>query len=126
MGVAERNNPFNRWKQEAGANQYDVYDRFGRQIGAGDLVMLPMTGDIMWRVTETKPIMDPKAPPGLVQMTLAAVMIEGVQGGVPQPALVKLRDRSEFKDAPAGEPPPADPAEEMPPNTAEGPKLVIP
>lgn len=98
MGRAARGNPFNQWKQEAAVSQGEAYDRMGRQIQQGDLVILPHVGDIMWRVTETKPLLDPRVQPGTLQMTLAAVMVEAFPGGVPLPGVIKIRDASEFRD----------------------------
>lgn len=96
MGVAARANSFNQWKRTEGVTIHDCYDQFGRQIGVGDFVILEQHGAVIWRVTNTKPVMRPDAPPGLVELTMAAVTQLVLQGGAPLPGLVKVRDASEY------------------------------
>jgi hypothetical protein len=96
MGRDARSNPFAGWKKTEGVTIRDAYDQYGRPIGVGDFVMLSQMGGIVWRVVETKPIMDPKAPPGLVGMTMVATTMLSEPGGVPLQGVVKVRDVSEY------------------------------
>ena len=138
MGAEARSNPFSQWKRETGATIFNVYDRFGRQIGIGDMITLPEVGDVVWRVTDVRPILDPKAPPGLCHLQLAAVIMEGVQGGAPLANIVKVRDALEYMtpemlekataemrgEAPKEEPP-ADPPADNPPAPPEAPPGLV-
>lgn len=96
MGKAERTNPMAQWKKTEGVTIYDCYDQFGRQIGPGDYILLPGHGAVVWRVTQTRPIMDPKVPPGIVELVCAAVTQVGLQGGVPLSGVIKVRDALEY------------------------------
>ena len=99
MGRDERANPFGAWKQPAGMSKSQTYDRNGRELGVGDVVHILGKGDIMWRVTDLHPIMDPKAPPGLIEIQLAAVFVTGVPGGQRVSDLIKCKDA---REQPAG------------------------
>lgn len=96
MGKVDRANPFNQWRKEAGVSTHECYDQFGRQIGVGDFIMMQAHGQVVWRVTNSKPVMHPQAPPGLVELTAAAVTQVGLQGGAPLPGIIKVRDALEY------------------------------
>ncbi len=95
MGRDERENPFNRFRQAEGRSSRETYDRNGRLIGEGDIVHLIGKGDVMWRVTSVKPVMDPKAPPGLVELALVAAFVTGVPGGQNVMDVIKCKDATE-------------------------------
>lgn len=136
MGAAARNNPMAQWRKDQAVSQWEIYDQYGRQINVGDVVMWPGIPTITWRITKTRPIMHPQAPTGLVEVTLVAAMVEGMQGGVPTGLLVKVRDAAEYMTPeqieamkqglevpPAEPPPPGDPPEDAP---AEPSRIVLP
>ena len=68
-----------------------AYDRFGRRIQTGDLLILLNQGTILWRVKGTAPVLSPQAPPGMVAVQLVAIFEQGVQGGAPIPDFVVAR-----------------------------------
>lgn len=47
-------------------------DRFGHRLTMGSLALFRPPNDLVFEVTEVKPILDPRAPVGLVQLTLVA------------------------------------------------------
>lgn len=96
MGKADRANPFNQWRRDAQVMTTEAYDQFGRQIGIGDFLILEAHGAVVWRVTNTRPVLATNAPPGLVEITLAAVTRVGVQGGAPMAGFIKVRDALEY------------------------------
>jgi hypothetical protein len=134
MGAAARSNPFNQWKQTTQPTVYDAYDEWGRAIGVGDYVILAQHGAVMWRVVQTRPVMNPQAPAGIVELTLTAVTALGIAGGQPQPGLIKVRDAGEYLTeeqlakfkaevrggGPTGETPPADPPADPPDAPPDG------
>ena len=96
MGAEARNNPTAQWaRQTGGGSPYQIYDVYGRPVSIGDLILL---GDspTHWRVVETAPILDGNAPRGAMRITLAAGLVEAVQGGMPNPMVVKIRDVGEY------------------------------
>lgn len=96
MGQAARHNPFNRWRTAEGdLSQFKLYDRFGREVGAGDVVYLMEKRDAMWKVEEIKPVLDPQAPPRLLQITLTSIIVAPLSGGVPTGDILKVMDVEE-------------------------------
>lgn len=59
-----------------------VLDRFSNILEAGSLVVWKTPEDFVWLVKEVKPVLDPKAPPGVVEMTLTVTV----------PALFRVND----------------------------------
>lgn len=70
----------------------ETCDRFGRRVKSGDVVHLIGKLDIMWKVVGVKPILDAKAPPGLVEISLVTRFVTAVPGGTPVMDLIKVRD----------------------------------
>lgn len=112
MGRDERSNPINHVRRGAGLASTAAYDRFGRQIQAGDAIHILGKFDIIWRVVHVKPILDPQVPPGTVEIALQAVMVSGVQGGALLGDILKVRDKRDFETQPPTDPPaaPAEPS----------------
>ena len=84
-----------RWKKEDQVKEFEVYDRFGRLIQKGDLVLLIEKRDIFWKVVEVKPILDPtlidpRAQAKPVQITLVTSFATVVPGGTPIGDLLQL------------------------------------
>lgn len=101
MGKDERVNTFNRARQDAPTMlRTKAYDRFQRPLQEGDVVLLLGKGDIFWRVQKVAPSMHPSAPAGMVELSLVAVFVTGVQGGEAIPDLIKVRDVSEVQQPP--------------------------
>jgi hypothetical protein len=102
MGRDERSNPFNRFAKTEALSVSQTYDRFGRPLQEGDIIHLLGKLDIMWRVVSVKPILNPKAPPGTIEIQLHAVFVTGVPGGQLVTDVIKVKDASEFAQ-PAGQ-----------------------
>lgn len=81
----------------------EVLDRFGHVIAPGDMLMIPALGDVVWHVAKVAAVLDPQAPPGLVQMVLTAGHRAVVQAGERTTEFIKVLDVSE---RPEGERPP--------------------
>lgn len=130
MGAKDRANPMAQWRKSQGVTSNHAYDQFGREIGLGDFLILQAHPSVVWRVTNTKPILRPDMPPGLVDMTMAAVTQLPMQGGAPLPGVIKVRDALEYmtpeqleeytKEARAGGGPAPDPGVVPPPPRPEG------
>lgn len=99
MGSAERReNPFNKWRRDNAISSLKLYDRFSREVGKGDAVMILGKWDVSWRVADVQ-LMFPKGPndpPAHLKVTFAAVYIAPVEGGLPTTDLVKVKDVSEM------------------------------
>lgn len=95
MGAESRANPFAAWKKTDQVSQSKAYDRNGRELGLGDTVHVLAKTDIMWRVVGVQPVLDPRVPPGTLQLQLTAVFITGVQGGMPILDILKTKDAEE-------------------------------
>lgn len=137
MGRDARRNPFLGRKPGDGAiPPVTAKDRAGRDLQVGDTVYLINTQGIDFRVQEVKPVLDPGAPAGLVQITFVAVFITGVPGGQPLGDVILLRrpqlqaaaasdEEQEGDQQPDPESPPAeqigDPPEEIPSVSADPP-----
>lgn len=106
MGAEQRSNPFNTWRQAAGVTTTELYDRNGRPLQSGDVVHLIGKLDIMWKVVHVRPVLDKDAPPGLVELALQAVVVQGLPGGQPIPMIIKVRDAGEFVHVATPDPPP--------------------
>lgn len=113
MGADQRANPFSTWKRSEGVSQAKLYDRNGRELGVGDVVHLLNKSDIFWRVQSVTPVLDPKAPAGLIELQLVAVFLTGVPGGRPITDVLKTRDASENQTGPAGPAGPATPGDTL-------------
>jgi len=102
MGTAERSNPFNRWRRDDQVSEFKLYDKFQREVGVGDAVMVLGKDDVTWRVANITLQLPRNAndPPAHLKVTLAAVFINGVPGGIPVGDMIKVRDVSELPPDP--------------------------
>lgn len=81
-----------------------AYDRFGRELSEGDLVVQLTQGTIIWRVTRAAPSLSAQAPAGMVELELIAVSASGVPGGQPLGDLVRIRDAADMDARPIAPP----------------------
>lgn len=99
MGAEEKRNPFLAWKKELEVRVTELYDRFGRVISRGDLVIVPGDDQTIWQVMQVGPDLTPRAdgPQGItmIKIVLAATRVNLAPGGVPQVALIKVADFTE-------------------------------
>ena len=54
------------------AGELSLIDRFGRKVRPGDLVTWQVDIQTIWEIASVKPILDPKAPAGAIQVELRA------------------------------------------------------
>jgi hypothetical protein len=87
-------NPFRSFSRPFGGG--DLLDRFGRVLAEGDMVILSGRGDLVWRISKIRPILDLNAPPGAKQITFTAAVESGVQSNMPVMEFIKVRDVSEY------------------------------
>lgn len=72
MGAEARTNPFS--KENSKPYIDGIVDLRGRKLEIGDEVMLNTGNPIFFRVIAINPVLDPKAPPGLMQIEVAAAI----------------------------------------------------
>ena len=58
-----------------------VLDRMGRPIEVGDAIHIMGKSDVMWQVQQIRPLLDPRAPGGTVEVTLVAGFTPVVPAG---------------------------------------------
>ena len=67
-----------------------IKDALGRELQEGDLV-LPRELDMpLFRISSIVPVVDPRAPRDLVQVTLGCVVNLGAKAGTPHPQLLRI------------------------------------
>lgn len=128
MGRDARRNPFGGWKKRPGDGAgvpTTAFDRFGRELQAGDAVYLIGKQDAMWRMSEVTPVLEPGAPAGLVRLTFTSLFSTAVPGGVPVMDVIKIRDAEEFARQ-AGEQQPAAVADAVEPEGQQDPPPADP
>jgi hypothetical protein len=87
----------------ARAGQVPVLDRFGNPLSPGVTILLHPAGDLVMKVKDIKPILDPTSPPGLVTVILECMETFGMAVGVPNRAVLLLQMPEAQQDrAPAG------------------------
>jgi hypothetical protein len=91
-------------------------DRFGAPIQDGQLLLYQEPYGLVFRVASVKPVLDPRAPSGLVQVHLTAEFTVPAQVGRPLPMFLVVGTTQPAEAPPTGEEPPAaDPPGEEPP-----------
>ena len=100
MGHEARRRGFDRWKPRNGtAVAAQIYDRFGREIGVGDILLVSTEQIRFWQVQEVRPALEPGIPAGMVHLVLTAVFASAVKGGQAIGDLVKVQDVGERSQA---------------------------
>lgn len=100
-------------------------DRFGAPVTPGSHILFRPTYDFVYEVLDVKPVLDPNAPPGMINLVLASETTITIPAGTPLMNMVRLLAGPE---ASTSEPVPSaqgdgDPGhEEEPP---AGPRLVL-
>jgi hypothetical protein len=77
----------------------ELYDRFGRVIGRGDLIMIPGEDPVIWQVAEVKvdltPRVDGPQNVTMIKLVLMATRSHLATGGAPIAEFVKCADYTE-------------------------------
>ena len=71
------------------AGQTGVVDRFGAMVTQGDLVVWEPANSIVCEVVEVSPVLDPRAPIGLVRMTVTMNAPLTFPAGQPQIGIMR-------------------------------------
>ena len=69
MGTESRRNPFA--KDTTIDLPVGIRDAFGRRLGEGDKIVLDLAQQIVLTIQSVAPVVDPSAPPNLMDVTLA-------------------------------------------------------
>lgn len=105
-----------------------VLEARGRELKEGDEIIVSIPGPIYFRVAGIQPILDPSAPPGLVQVHVGAMLTFGATRGKVNREFVRVRTAEEA--GPAGfkllDAQPTDEAPTPAESPAPGPRLVTP
>lgn len=107
---------------QAGDTRVFPVDRFGAPVTPGSKIIYRPEFDFVYDVLEIRPVLDPKAPPGWISVTMVTETTLTIPAGMVQMNMVRIgttesADDSKLSDAP----PPPDPPAEPPP----GPRLVL-
>jgi len=91
MGSAARLNPGSR--EFTGATE--VLEARGRVLQEGDEIILAIPGPLYFRVAQITPVLDPAAPPGLVQIHVGCMLTFGAKRGAINREFVRVRTAQE-------------------------------
>jgi hypothetical protein len=72
-----------------------IMDRFGHRLKAGDVVLLQTGLTPVYQIIDIAPVLDPRAPAGVVAVTFLAQDQQMLRPGQPVPALVYLAELTE-------------------------------
>lgn len=95
MGRDERLNPTAQQARIDG-----IVEARGRKLEIGDEVLLSVPNPIYYRVIDIRPVLDPKAPPGMMQIELGAAIHFFSPKGVPQREFIRVREAAEAGPSP--------------------------
>lgn len=76
-----------------------IMDAYGRVLDPGDEVILRASIAPCARIQRVQPILDPKAPPGMVLVTMTSVWQLPMQAGVPLQQMIRTQTVAEAIDA---------------------------
>ena len=88
MGHEERNNP-------NAILSMSVREARGRELKEGDEIILAIPGPIYFRVAAITPVLDPGAPPGLMQVHVGCMLTFGAKRGAVNREFVRVRTEQE-------------------------------
>lgn len=99
MGEARRrqNNPFSRGENTFGLRRQIAKDRYGRELFAGDQVVMPQLRDFnpVWVIHDAAPVLDPGAPPNLIRIRLSCPFVITVPADSPIGEVLLVRTAEE-------------------------------
>lgn len=93
----------------AGARNAQPIDRVGVAIKKDMIVMYRPPQDIFFRVLDVKPVLDPRYPPGLVNVIVGVEFPITLRAGQPQPNMIVIGGPRPDGSPTATEPPADDP-----------------
>lgn len=78
-------------KSSVARGTLQALDRFANPLQPGDHFIWHPPYDLIWQVVDVKPSLNPKAPAGMLQLTLTATVPDWpVQGLVPQVSMIRV------------------------------------
>ena len=80
----------------------ELLDRFGRPLYLGDLVTCTAPDLLNWEVRDIRPLIDPAAPPGLVEVQLMTSLRMQLPVGQPIVQIILAQSRAEREMQQAG------------------------
>lgn len=83
-----------RIRETAEASQ-PIYEARGRPLQEGDEIILATRGPIYFRVAQITPVLDPSAPPNLVQVHVAAILTFVAKKGSQNNEFIRVRTSAE-------------------------------
>lgn len=92
MGNEARQNPFSK---EHKPPREGVIELRGRMLQVGDEIIVNTTGPIFFRVIEISPVLDPKLPPNLLRIEIAAAIQWHAVNGQVNPEFIRVRTADE-------------------------------
>ena len=92
MGHDSRLNPFAKENHQI---LDGIVDARGRQLAVGDEIILNTLHPLYLRVIRIAPVLDPKAPPGMMQIEFGAATHFFSPKGVPQREFIRVRTAEE-------------------------------
>lgn len=72
-----------------------LLDRVGKKIDKGSAVYLIGKHDTIWQIHDIKPVLDPQAPPGVVEVTFIASYTAMVNPQVPIPDVLLVLSKAQ-------------------------------
>lgn len=129
--IAQRQEQKRMFAQAVAAGSVSALDRFGTQLRPGAKVLYRPPNDMVFVVEDIKAPVDPRIPPGWVEVILVCrapiQMPVGQYTGNLIAIASGMEARAETPDPPAGSDPAPEPSAETDPpvEPATGPKLVL-
>lgn len=72
-----------QFAQAVAQGRTGAIDRFGQRIQVGDQLMLRLDVDHVYSVTDVRPVLDPKLPPGLIDVLCTITFPLRLEAGLP-------------------------------------------
>jgi len=110
--------------QALSAGQVHAVDRFGMPITAGAKVLHSGQIDLVFDVISVAPILDPKVPPGMLNVTVTVTFPMQVRANMINPTLIRLPHLEQVMKPQEPEPAGEDAGAEKPPNNEAHEELV--
>lgn len=100
-------------------------DQLNRPLAVGDEVLIPQLVTPRYRVTDLTPVLDPKAPDGLMRIIVTAQVVMYLQAREPAPQILRVRTAAEVAE-PGAVPPAAGLPSDRAPEAPEAPASPTP
>ncbi len=82
-----------QFAQAVARGQAGALDRMGQQIEAGDKILLHTEVDLIFDVVSVNPVLDPRVPPGVMEVAVTVTFPLQIPAGRPFPKVVIIARR---------------------------------